>query len=520
VGDTFKAAAAGAGTALTVTAMATAGAFTCSPANIQAGDFVTVSGTFSSGSITGYASPKTYKITAVTGGSAGARTGFTLKTSSFTGDVALTTTAGTSAGVTYTKNGTVRSSIALPPIDLIKRGQSFFSVYLGPAGATVNAGSFVAGTDYKISSLGDTTQDEWNTAAGTTGVTYGAGHKFKAVGVGTTAGSTAGVVTVKPMLGLNRPEKLNGCYIGIEKSIVDATVGRQHRITNLGTSGTDSAGQADWNTAAGTTGVTYVVGDIIVVAARVASSTTTLTRKMTLVGEHFDARDITSQNYYENPPAVYDNAGRILLTAVYSSTGLEDQSESSRCAGVIGRQVISFSRTSVTAFAQTQVAAVIQLDSVEGIQLYDVIHHPLYNTNGGVSSGKVVQINVAASTIAIKPSYNSAYATTSPTLPVGATVAIVPAALDTALIAGGEGIGQLFDCVVPLDTAPPFEGTSDGLATPVNDNLEIYNSKLSFSELNLVVNPNRVLPEASAVETNSHFKIKHGSDTYKMLIKT
>jgi hypothetical protein len=46
------------------------------------------------------------------------------------------------------------------------------------------AGSFVIGTTYRITSLGNTTQAQWNTAAGTSGVTYAVGDTFTAVGVG------------------------------------------------------------------------------------------------------------------------------------------------------------------------------------------------------------------------------------------------------------------------------------------------------------------------------------------------
>ena len=87
-------------TAVTVTATATGGVFTCDAANIAAGDFITISGTIGGATITGYTNPTTYKISDVTGGSAGARLGFTLETIA---DVALTTTAGTTTGVTFNR---------------------------------------------------------------------------------------------------------------------------------------------------------------------------------------------------------------------------------------------------------------------------------------------------------------------------------------------------------------------------------------------------------------------------------
>ena len=54
---------------------------------------------------------------------------------------------------------------------------------------TTNAGSFVVGTYYAIASLGNTTQAQWNTAAGTSGLTYIVGSVFKAAAVGVGTGT-------------------------------------------------------------------------------------------------------------------------------------------------------------------------------------------------------------------------------------------------------------------------------------------------------------------------------------------
>lgn len=74
-----------------------AGGFTCAAATLYVGKLVTISGTLGgTGSITGYASPTTYKISATNGS-----TTFTLTT---TADVAIVTTIGTPTGLTYTVN--------------------------------------------------------------------------------------------------------------------------------------------------------------------------------------------------------------------------------------------------------------------------------------------------------------------------------------------------------------------------------------------------------------------------------
>ena len=85
------------GTAITgVQITGTAGQFSCTAASLSVGQLLTISGTFGgTGSISGYANPTTYRIS-VTNGS----TTFTLVNN--TTGAALTTTAGTPTGLTYT----------------------------------------------------------------------------------------------------------------------------------------------------------------------------------------------------------------------------------------------------------------------------------------------------------------------------------------------------------------------------------------------------------------------------------
>jgi len=89
---------AGTGTTLSsVQITGTAGQFSCASTTLFVGETITISGTFGgTGSITGYANPTTYRISATNGS-----TTFTLTT---IGGTALTTTAGTPTGLTYTLN--------------------------------------------------------------------------------------------------------------------------------------------------------------------------------------------------------------------------------------------------------------------------------------------------------------------------------------------------------------------------------------------------------------------------------
>jgi hypothetical protein len=79
----------------TVVITGTGGTFTCASTTLAVNQSVTITGTISGATITGYTSPTTYYIIATNGS-----TTFTLSTSM--GGLAIATTAGTPAGVTFT----------------------------------------------------------------------------------------------------------------------------------------------------------------------------------------------------------------------------------------------------------------------------------------------------------------------------------------------------------------------------------------------------------------------------------
>jgi hypothetical protein len=94
-----KAAATSGTLVATVATSGTAGQFTCGASTLAVGDRVKITGTNTgTGTITGYATGTTYKVSAVTGTSPSV-TGFTLTTEAA---VAIVSTAGTLVGLTYT----------------------------------------------------------------------------------------------------------------------------------------------------------------------------------------------------------------------------------------------------------------------------------------------------------------------------------------------------------------------------------------------------------------------------------
>jgi len=77
---------------------------------------------------------------------------------------------------------------------LTKATQNVVEGIVSTGSTGVSAGSFQVGQQYKITSLGTTTQSQWNTIAGTTGQTYVVGSLFTAATDGASSGTGAAAV--------------------------------------------------------------------------------------------------------------------------------------------------------------------------------------------------------------------------------------------------------------------------------------------------------------------------------------
>jgi hypothetical protein len=77
---------------------------------------------------------------------------------------------------------------------LTKATQNVVEGIVSTGSTGVSAGSFQVGQQYKITSLGTTTQSQWNTIAGTTGQTYVVGSLFTAATAGASSGNGAAAV--------------------------------------------------------------------------------------------------------------------------------------------------------------------------------------------------------------------------------------------------------------------------------------------------------------------------------------
>lgn len=184
---------------------------------------------------------------------------------------------------TYTDyTGTIYSNPTVYTGDYIP-GQQYKIIALGTTtvetwqdvGATLTYdGNFVPGVEYIITSLGTT---DWNDVAGTIAVSYNVGDIFTAKNQGTVIGAGSGTAltvlfTAEKNGQYNSSELKVGqpYYISalgtttwtllgaVEKTVTNCSPGVQYYIKSLG-----NVLQKQWNTLAGTTGVTYNVGDLI-----------------------------------------------------------------------------------------------------------------------------------------------------------------------------------------------------------------------------------------------------------------
>jgi hypothetical protein len=78
-------------------------------------------------------------------------------------------------------------------------------------------------------------------------------------------------------------------------------------------------------------------------------------------------------------------------------------------------------------------------------------------------------------------------------------------------------------CIIPLNTAPPFEGTDEGLTTPASTpNLTVVG--LTFAALDIAVPSASIVDLSVSALTNNRgdetFPIVNGTTTYKALINT
>lgn len=215
--------------------------------------------------------------------------------------------------------------------------------------------------------------------------------------------------------------------------------------------------------------------------------------RVTSVGHENDRLATTSTIAVQHHPKA--PAGEQALTTtdgiavVYASRGLEDNSTIEECTDVFGKEV------AVNASAGTNQ---ITLKDVNGISAGQFVYFDgsiPYDTD---NMTVVRSVNTGNNTITLEGSDDQSDAMLTTLLPIGVTVVFVPPTAGTNNN-GWDKLNKEY-CIVPLNTAPPWEGTTRGLESPALTAVRDYGvmaKELRFVELSFV------LPDVNIQEFDS-----------------
>ena len=225
-------------------------------------------------------------------------------------------------------------------------------------------------------------------------------------------------------------------------------------------------------------------------------------------------RNITIADHLSNGGTNLFN-GNLQIGAVYASRGLDDKSSYLQCNGVYGREVASNA-----ASGQNQIV----LTTAEGVTVGDYVHFYGSGANGGTGAipGSPDFINNQSGSTTTVASKSGNTITLSASL-----TAEIPAARTIVFINGSDPASDNKEfCVIPLNTAPPFEGTDVGLKTP-SGNRDLTVTGLTFGTLKIHFPVNAdgsvdeivELPSEDLDKNSSHYlPITYNGTTYKALL--
>lgn len=251
----------------------------------------------------------------------------------------------------------------------------------------------------------------------------------------------------------------------------------------------ESAGgtQGSLHTVSGTTiDLNNIYPDYIVTGINASGTGFNPLRIMSVSDKNTNPKAITVVDYKANNSSLPATPNHICT--VYSSRGLEDLSLVDQCKGVYGREVNATADAGATS---------ITLTTSNGVSVGDFVQFA-----GIITEGTTVS-SIPSSTVVILSQGVIA------SLNKSSTLIFIKAADRVA------NVNKEF-CVIPLNTAPPFEGTEVGLATTTTTpNLVVKNFR--FSQLDLTI-PDSKIQATGGTSASKFFPIVYGNTTFKALV--
>jgi len=165
------------------------------------------------------------------------------------------------------------------------------------------------------------------------------------------------------------------------------------------------------------------------------------------------------------------------IAVVYASRGLEDISTLQECTDVFGHEVAA----NGSAGSYT-----IALKSTDGIAPGQFVYFDGVIPYDSDNMTVVRSVNTSTNTIELEGVSDQADVTLTDLLPIGVTVVFVP----TTAPENGWNKQNKEYCIIPLNTAPPWEGTASGLSSPAlnaDRDYGVMAKELRFVQLSFVV---------------------------------
>jgi hypothetical protein len=175
------------------------------------------------------------------------------------------------------------------------------------------------------------------------------------------------------------------------------------------------------------------------------------------------------------------------FVAIYASKGLMDFSTIEECTNVFGIEAAANGGVGDTSIVLKDVLGIKSpvVDGSNTSDLGDFVYFdgsiPYDNSSLGKMT-KVKSLNTTTNTIELENEDGDVQLTAL--LPLGSTVVFVPQ--DAGPNSDGWGRENKEYCVIPLNTAPPWEGTDNGLASPaltVDRDFGVMAKELRFVDL-------------------------------------